>query len=534
MMSATGNAPRVGLEAHALTDLGNIHWTLSPEELYEHIVQRKEATVVPDGPIIANTSPYTGRSPNDKFVVEEDTTKKDIWWGKVNVAFDADKFEALHKRVAEHLKGKDVFVQDCHAGADPNYRLNVRVITEYAWHSLFAQNMFRRIEDPAERQNFAPEFTVINACNFKAVPERDGTASEAFILLNIEKKLILIGGTSYAGEIKKSIFTTLNYLLPTKGVASMHCSANAGTDGDVALFFGLSGTGKTTLSADPKRLLIGDDEHGWSDKGAFNYEGGCYAKMIRLREESEPEIYATTKMFGTVLENVVFDPNTYEIDFDDASITENTRGAYPLTSIPNIVADGRGGHPKTVVMLTCDAFGVMPPISRLSADQAMYHFLSGYTAKVAGTEKGMGSSPSATFSTCFGAPFMVHPPTVYSKLLSQRINESNSTCWLVNTGWSGGPFGTGERLQIAYSRAMVNAAISGALDDVEMETDPIFGLSIPKSCPEVPAEVLNPRNTWADGTAYDTKAKELVALFVENFKQFEGDVPNGVTEAGPR
>ena len=533
-MSATGNAPRLGLEAHALTNLGNIYWTLGPGELYEHIIRRNEAALSQTGPIIVNTSPYTGRSPNDKFVVEENTTKDSIWWGKVNVSFDADKFDKLHKRVAKHLEGKDVFVQDCNAGADPEYCLPVRIVTETAWHSLFAQNMFRRIHGAEERRNHSPEFTVINACNFKAVPERDGTASEAFILLNFEKGLILIGGTTYGGEIKKSIFTALNYILPTKGVASMHCSANAGANGDVALFFGLSGTGKTTLSAAPNRRLIGDDEHGWSDRGAFNYEGGCYAKLIRLREESEPEIYATTKMFGTVLENVVFDPVTRELDLDDASITENTRGAYPLTSIPNIVPEGRGGHPKNVIMLTCDAFGVMPPIARLSPDQAMYHFLSGYTAKVAGTEKGMGSSPSATFSTCFGAPFMVHPPTVYSKLLSEKIARHKSTCWLVNTGWSGGPFGVGERMKIAYSRAMVNAAVSGALDDVEMETDPIFGLNIPKSCPDVPSDVLNPRNTWSDGAAYDAKARELVTLFAENFKQFENDVPDGVVAAGPR
>ena len=532
-MTDTGNTPKVGLDAHGLTHLGSVHWTPSTAELYEHIARRGEGRFAHRGPVVVNTSPYTGRSPNDKFVVREPSSEKDVWWGKVNVAMDEERFSAIYLRVQAYLQGREIFVQDCYAGADPKYRLPIRVVTEFAWHSLFARNMFRMITDPKELHSHVPEFTVINACGFRAIPEVDKINSEAFIILNLAKKLVLIGGTNYAGEIKKSIFTVLNYLLPLKGVASMHCSANAGPDGDTAVFFGLSGTGKTTLSADPKRRLIGDDEHGWSENGVFNYEGGCYAKMIRLSEESEPEIYETTKLFGTVLENVVMDNTTRRLDLDDDTITENTRGAYPLPYIPNIVPDGVGTHPKNVVMLTCDAFGVMPPIAKLSPAQAMYHFLSGYTAKVAGTEKGMGSSPKATFSTCFGAPFLVLPPTRYSELLSKRIEEHGSSCWLVNTGWSGGPVGTGKRMKIAYSRAMVNAALSGALDNVEYETDPIFGLSIPKSCPDVPSEVLDPSNTWSDKAAYEAKAKELVALFKENFALFE-DCPEDVKAAGPR
>jgi phosphoenolpyruvate carboxykinase (ATP) len=509
-----------------------VYWSLSPAVLYEHVLCNNEGQVVHGGPIVVNTSPYTGRAPNDKFIVEEETSAGNIWWGNVNRSLPTDKFDNMLERMRKYLKGKDVYVQDCKAGADPEHSLPIRIVTEWAWHSLFAHTMFREIDDAGERRNHVPEFTVIGAPGLKAVPESDGTNSEAFILLNFAKKLVLIGGTGYAGEIKKSIFTVLNYLLPLANVASMHCSANTGAAGDVALFFGLSGTGKTTLSADPKRCLIGDDEHGWSDKGAFNFEGGCYAKVIRLSAESEPEIFATTSRFGTVLENVVFDPVTRRLDLDDDSITENTRGAYPLTHIPNIVPDGRGGHPKNVVMLTCDAFGVMPPIARLSPEQAMYHFLSGYTAKVAGTEKGMGSSPKVTFSTCFGAPFMVHPPTVYSKLLSERISQNKAKCWLVNTGWSGGPFGVGSRMKIEYSRAMINAALAGELDDVELRKDSVFGLNIPASCPEVPPEVLDPQNTWADKDAYQAKAAQLVDLFRENFKQFEGDVPPEVLAAG--
>jgi phosphoenolpyruvate carboxykinase (ATP) len=531
-MASQRHKPKVGLDAHGLS-VREVHWTLTTAALYEHVARNGEGIISHGGPIVVNTSPYTGRSPNDKFVVEEPGSKDKVWWGDVNRPMSEAHFDKLLARVQGHLQGKTVYVQDCHAGADPDYQLKVRVITETAWHSLFARHLFRKILDPAKLAKHEPEFVVINAPSCKSVPSEDGTNSEAFIVINFARRMVLIGGTVYAGEIKKSIFTVLNYLLPLHGVAAMHCSANVGADGDVALFFGLSGTGKTTLSADPTRHLIGDDEHGWSDHGAFNFEGGCYAKVIRLNPEAEPEIFATTHSFGTLLENVVIDVDTRELDLNDDSITENTRAAYPLTAIPNIVPSGQAGHPKNVVMLTCDAFGVMPPIASLTPGQAMYHFLSGYTAKVAGTEKGMGSSPKATFSTCFGAPFLVHPPTVYSDILSKCIAKHGARCWLVNTGWSGGPVGVGSRMEIRYSRAMVNAAISGALDKVEMNTDPIFGFSIPKSCPGVPSRVLDPRNTWADKKAYEAKARELVGLFKKNFEQFASSVPDQVKAAGP-
>ncbi|NIM18787.1 MAG: phosphoenolpyruvate carboxykinase (ATP) [Candidatus Latescibacteria bacterium] len=532
-MPNTTKSPKVGLEAHGLTNLGHECWNFSTSMLYEEIVKRNEGALAHLGPIVVRTGSYTGRSPNDKFLVEEPTSKDKIWWGKVNRPFKEEKFQILFQRLQAYLQGRDVFVQDCHAGADPEFRLPVRIITERAWHSLFARNMFRQIADPEERLQHEPAFTVLNVPGFKAIPELDGTYSEAFIIVNFGKRLVLIGGTSYAGEIKKSIFTVLNFLLPQKQVMTMHCSANAGRNGDVAIFFGLSGTGKTTLSADPHRSLIGDDEHGWSDRGVFNFEGGCYAKVIRLSAESEPEIYETTRRFGTILENVCMNPSTRRVDLDDDRLTENTRAAYPITHIPNIVRDGLGGHPKNVIMLTADAFGIMPPISRLTHDQARYHFLSGYTAKVAGTERGAGSAPQATFSACFGAPFMALPPTVYSGLLGEKIKSHDVSCWLVNTGWSGGPVGTGSRMKIAHSRAMVEGALSGKLNSVSYERDPVFGLEIPKECPDVPAEVLNPRNTWKDKTLYDSKAKELVEMFRSNFKQFEKDVPPEIRNAGP-
>lgn len=528
-----GRPPKVGLDAHGLTGLGDVYWTPTTALLYEHIVKNDEAIIAHGGPVVVDTSPYTGRSPKDKFIVEEPGSRDHVWWGDVNAAISEANFEKLFARVQKHLKGKSVYVQDCNAGADPDYQLPIRVITETAWHSLFSRNLFRHIPDPAVRANHDPQFVVVNAPTCLADPKTDGTNTGAFVVINFGRRMVLIGGTGYAGEIKKSIFTVLNYLLPLKGVAAMHCSANVGEGGDVALFFGLSGTGKTTLSADPKRRLIGDDEHGWSERGAFNFEGGCYAKVIRLSAEHEPEIYETTRSFGTVLENVVVDPATRQLDLDDATITENTRAAYPLQQIPNIYEGGCGGHPSNVIMLTCDAFGVMPPIARLTSDQAMYHFLSGYTAKVAGTEKGMGSEPKGTFSTCFGAPFLVHPPSVYSDLLSQKIGEHNAQCWLVNTGWSGGPVGTGSRIKIDYSRAMVNAALSGALDNVEFKEDPVFGLSIPTACPGVPSEVLNPQNTWQDKAAYQAKARELVEAFKKNFTAFEQQVPEAVKGAGP-
>jgi phosphoenolpyruvate carboxykinase (ATP) len=426
---------------------------------------------------------------------------------------------------------RELFVQDTYAGADPRYRLPVRIVTELAWHSLFARTMF--INDDAGAVKHTPEFTVVNIPSFKADPATDGTRAETFILMDFAQRLVLIGGTSYAGETKKSVFTILNYLLPQRGVMSMHCSANVGEAGDVAVFFGLSGTGKTTLSADPERRLIGDDEHGWSDDGVFNFEGGCYAKVIKLSAEAEPDIYRTTRMFGTVMENVVFDPATRLPDLDDASRTENTRAAYPLTSIPNIVPEGYAGHPSNIIMLTADAFGVLPPVAKLSPEQAMYHFLSGYTAKVAGTERGV-TEPQATFSTCFGAPFMVLHPGVYADLLGRKIQEHKAVCWLVNTGWSGGPYGEGSRMKISHTRAMIRAILNGSLARVETRPDPVFGVGVPTSCPDVPAEVLQPRGTWRDPEAYDRKAQELARRFNENFEKYEAGVSAEVRAAAPK
>jgi phosphoenolpyruvate carboxykinase (ATP) len=463
--------------------------------------------------------------------VEEAENKEHIWWGN-NRAITPERFETLHRRIISYLNAKDVFVQDCWAGADPDYRLAVRVITEDAWHNLFARNMFRQAST-AELQQFEPAYTVINVPKFHANPEMDGTHSDVFVLLDLARKLVLIGGTSYAGEIKKSIFSVMNYLLPFKDVLPMHCSANIGAAGDTALFFGLSGTGKTTLSADASRTLIGDDEHGWSANGIFNFEGGCYAKVIRLSEEAEPEIYQTTRRFGTLLENVMIEPKSRRLDLDDNSLTENTRAAYPIAHIANATRDGLGGHPDNIIFLTADAFGVLPPVSRLSPEQAMYHFILGYTAKVAGTERGV-TEPQATFSACFGAPFMTQHPSVYAELLGQKIATHRATCWLINTGWSGGAYGVGSRIKIAYTRAMVNAALGGQFAGVAFSTDPIFGLSVPTSCPDVPAEVLSPRNTWADGAAYDEQAQKLAQMFVENFKKFEAQVSPEILAAGPQ
>ena len=524
--------PKVGLDTQGLINLCNVHWNLNTPMLYEEIVRRHEGYIAHLGPIVVRTGSHTGRSPNDRFIVKEESSADKIWWGEVNRSISEEKFNFLFHRLQAYLQGRDVYVQDCHASADREYRLPIRVITENAWHSLFARNMFRQVHDPGERRQHVPAFTVIHVPHFHAVPELDGTNSEAFIVLNFGRELVLVGGTSYAGEIKKSIFTVLNYLLPQKKVLTMHCSANIGERGDVAIFFGLSGTGKTTLSADPRRLLIGDDEHGWSERGVFNFEGGCYAKIIRLNPEAEPEIYETTRRFGTVLENVGFNTESRKVDLNDASLTENTRSAYPLSHIPNAVLEAVGGHPENIIMLTADAFGVLPPISKLTPEQARYHFLSGYTAKVAGTEAGMSSEPKATFSACFGAPFMALPPTVYSSLLGEKIRKHNVKIWLVNTGWSGGPVGVGKRMKIAYTRAMVNSAIEGKLDKVKFEQDPIFGMNVPLQCPEVPSEVLKPRDTWADKEAYDRKAKQLTEMFRKNFKQFEADVPQEVRESG--
>jgi len=496
----------------------------------EEAVRRSEVQLAQGGAVLARTGEHTGRSARDKFVVREPGTDGQIWWGEANVPFAEDRFEALLRRVAAYLEGKEVFLQDCHASADPAHRLPIRVVTEYAWHALFARTMFftggtgGKGEEP---------FVVIAAPGFRAVPERDGTRSPTFIILNFARRIVLIGGTGYAGEIKKSIFTVLNYLLPQRGVLSMHASANIGPGDHTAVFFGLSGTGKTTLSADSSRTLIGDDEHGWTDRGVFNIESGCYAKVIRLSPEGEPEIYATTRMFGTILENVVHDPSTRALDLDDDSITENTRGAYPIQYIPNASATGLGGHPQDIILLTADAFGILPPIARLTPEQAMYHFLSGYTAKLAGTERGV-KEPTTTFSACFGAPFLALHPGVYAKLLGEKIARHRSRAWLLNTGWTGGPYGTGKRMPLGSTRVMLQAALSGALDRARYLPEPVFGLEVPVECPDVPRDLLVPRNTWPSHELYDQKARELAARFRENFRRFEGNVTAEVRGAGPR
>ncbi len=521
-----------GLDSLGIEQVQTAYWNLTTPSLYEESIRRGEARVAKDGALVAMTGIHTGRSPNDKFFTREPSTENDIWWGDVNRPIDAERFDSIESRIKAHLKGKDVFVQDCFAGADPAYRLPIRVVSEFAWHSLFARNLLIT-PSLADLENHKPEFTIIQAPGFSADPATDSVNSETCILVNFAKRLVLIGGTSYAGECKKSVFTILNFLLPAEGVLPMHCSVNTGKGGDSAVFFGLSGTGKTTLSADPERTLIGDDEHGWSDSGLFNFEGGCYAKMIRLSAKAEPEIYATTGMFGTVLENVAMDDETRELDLDDAAFTENTRGAYPLSFIPNASAGGITGHPDNVIMLTADAFGVLPPIARLSPEQAMYHFLSGYTAKVAGTEKGLGKEPQATFSTCFGAPFMPRHPSVYAEMLRDKIEQTGAKCWLVNTGWTGGAYGTGERMKISHTRALLRAALDGSLNKVAMRRDACFGLEVPESCLGVPDEVLNPRDTWGDKGAYDSQASDLVGRFHNNFTQFESHVSEAVKAAAP-
>ncbi|MGE0815179.1 MAG: phosphoenolpyruvate carboxykinase [Vicinamibacterales bacterium] len=524
--------PSSGLDALGITATGLVHWNLTPPVLYEHALRRNEGVIAAEGPLVCRTGQHTGRSPNDKFVVKEPSSEGHVHWGKVNRPMSLEHFAALRADIVAHLGGRELFVQDLHAGADPTYRLPVRMISEYAWHSLFVRNLFI-VPSAAELAGHSPEFTVICAPSFKADPARHGTRSEVVIALNMAAREVLIGGTSYAGENKKSIFTVLNYVLPLRGVLPMHCSANIGGGGDTALFFGLSGTGKTTLSSDPDRGLIGDDEHGWSDDGVFNFEGGCYAKTIRLSAEAEPQIFGTTRRFGTVLENVAYDEATRALDLDSASLTENTRAAYPIEFIDNAVPTGQGGHPRNIVMLTADAFGVLPPIARLTPEGAMYHFLSGYTAKVAGTEKGV-TEPTATFSTCFGAPFLPMNPNVYSKMLGERIATHNARVWLVNTGWTGGAYGVGSRMKIRFTRAMIRAALSGALDGVQYERHPVFNIDVPLSCPDVPSEVLSPRGTWADADAYDRQAAKLAQMFVDNFKTFAGDVDAAVVAAGPR
>ena len=512
-----------------LLDQANVHRNLFPAELVEAAVRKGEGQLAARGSLVAETGKRTGRSPKDKFTIKDPITADKVDWGKVNLPFSPDKFDALYCRVVDYLKNKELFVQDLFCGADPRYRLPIQVINEYAWHNLFVRQLFLR-PTPQELRTHKPEFTILSAPRFKADPQRDGTNSEVFVLVNFTRKLVLIGGTEYAGEMKKSIFGVMNFVLPQRNVFPMHCSANVGEDGVAALFFGLSGTGKTTLSADPTRHLFGDDEHGWSADGVFNFEGCCYAKCIRLSEENEPQIWNALG-FGAVLENVVLDPVTRVPNYDDDSKTENTRAAYPVEHIANAVIPGFGGHPKNVVFLTADAFGVLPPVSKLTPEQAMYHFMSGYTAKVAGTEAGV-TEPQATFSTCFGAPFMPLAPRIYAEMLRTRLLEHNAQCWLVNTGWQGGAYGVGKRMSLPYTRAMVDALVEGKLVNVPFEIEPCFGLSIPKSVPGVPAELLNPRNAWKDKAAYDKMAADLSDRFARNFEQF--DAPREVTEAGPR
>lgn len=533
MTNAIGTPSKYSLENHGLTNLNTVFWSLSTPMLIENIVQRREGMMARLGAVVVRTGHHTGRSPNDKFIVKGGDSEEKIWWGEVNKPMTELCFQRLYDRMLAYFQGRDVFVQDALAGNHPRYAIPIRVVTEYAWHSLFSRNMFLSV---AERviPDHVPEYTILHSPRFHALPEVDCTNSEVFIIVNFTRKIILIGGSSYAGEIKKAIFTVLNYLLPQKDILSMHCSANQGANGDVALFFGLSGTGKTTLSSDTERVLIGDDEHGWGEDGVFNFEGGSYAKTIKLREELEPIIWNATNYFGTILENVGLDTRSREVDFDDGSLTENTRAAYPLKAVKNISGNSVVDHAKDVFFLTADAFGVMPPISRLTPAQAQYYFLSGYTSKLAGTEKGLGTEPVATFSACFGAPFLPLHPKRYAELLAERIEAHNVRVWLVNTGWTGGPFGVGGRINLEYTRAMVRAALQGELDEIPTRMDPNFRLSIPEHCPGVPEEVLNPGKTWADQDAYDQQVNKLVNSFGKNFEQFMDQVPEAVANSGPK
>jgi phosphoenolpyruvate carboxykinase (ATP) len=518
-----------------IADSSRVRWNLREPVLYEKILSRGEGELAHMGPVIVNTGKHTARAPDDKFVVAERSTENDIWWGEYNRPFPAQKFSGLRSRVQAYLQRRDVFVQDCYAGADPEYRLPIRVITEDAWQSLFARNMFICSDDPEELRRHIPEFTVVAVPEFLADPRIDGCRTTTAIVINFAERLALICASAYGGEIKKTVFTVLNFLLPARGVMPMHCSANVGPEGDVALFFGLSGTGKTSLSADPRRSLIGDDEHGWSDTGVFNFESGCYAKVIRLSAEHEPQIYAATRRFGTILENVVYDPATRQLDLDDDAITENTRASYPLSFIENAMPEKMArSHPKNIIFLTCDASGVMPPIARLTPEQALYHFISGYTSKIAGTEIGLGREPQITFSTCFGAPFMVRRPFEYAEMLRGRITKHGVNCWVVNTGWVGGSFGVGHRISIAHTRNLLNAALDGSLLTVEYRTDRLFGFEVPLSCRGVPTEVLDPSESWSDKEEYWRKYDALAARFIENFKLFAADAPSDVAQAGPR
>jgi phosphoenolpyruvate carboxykinase (ATP) len=517
---------------HGLGNLTKAHWNLSSPVLYEEAVRKGEAKVAQGGALVVATGKHTGRAANDKFIVKNAASEGKVWWGKVNKPFDQDKFDRMHQRVLKHIADKEVYVLDAFVGTHPAHRIPVRVVTRLAWHNLFVRTMLMPAK-PGEYTADTEPFTIIDVPDLAANPAEDGTSSPTFILVDFQKKVTLIGNTLYAGEMKKSAFSLMNFVLPQQGTMPMHASANIGPKGDTAVFFGLSGTGKTTLSADAKRTLIGDDEHGWGSGGVFNFEGGCYAKCIKLSPEAEPEIFATTRMFATVLENVVMDPQTRIVDLDDATLAENTRACYPLSYIPNASPTGNGGQAKNVVMLTYDAFGVLPPISKLTPAQAAYHFLSGYTAKVAGTEIGV-KEPQATFSACFGSAFMPLHPTVYGKLLSENIAKNGTRVWLMNTGYTGGPYGVGKRMSIAHTRALLNAALDGKLDGVASYKDPIFGVEVPVDCPGVPSQVLRPRETWADKAAYDAKAQHLAKLFNENFKQFADQASPEVAAAAPK
>lgn len=523
------------LKNHGLMYLDRVFWNLPDEALYEEIIFRNEGKITKQGPVLVNTGKHSARAANDKFVVKEESTENKIWWGEYNRPITTEKFNQVLARVQAYCQDEELFVQDCYAGADPEYKMPIRIITEKAWHSLFARNMFLTTENQDELKKFVPEFTVICVPGFILDPRIDGTRTETGIILNFDQRMAIIANTLYGGEIKKSIFTVLNFLLTFEDVLPMHCSANIGKKDDVALFFGLSGTGKTTLSADPKRNLIGDDEHGWSNQGVFNFEGGCYAKVIRLSEEHEPQIYETTRRFGTILENVVYDPVSRRIDLDDDILTENTRASYPIEFIPNVIPDGYvHAHPKNIIFLTCDASGVMPPIAKLNPAQAQYHFISGYTSKIAGTEIGLGIEPQITFSACFGAPFMVRHPFDYAQMLKERMLKHNVNVWLVNTGWVGGPFGVGKRISIRHTRNLLNAALDGKLEKVEFRKDKLFGFDVPTTCPEVPEDVLDPSTSWGNEKDYWKKYDALAARFIENFKLFEKGVTDEVKNAGPK
>ena len=524
-----------GLSNHGLVHLDRVFWNLPTSALYEEAVFRNEAKIANGGPLVVNTGKWTARAAQDKYVVREPSSQEKIWWGIYNRPYNTEKFNALLTRVQAFLQGEELFVQDCYAGADPEYRMPIRIITEKAWHSLFARNMFLKLANRDEAKRHIPEFTVLAATGFHLDPRVDGTRTDTGIIIDFSQRLAIICNTHYAGEIKKTIFTVMNYLLPFRDVLPMHCSANVGAEGDVALFFGLSGTGKTTLSADPKRRLIGDDEHGWSDNGVFNFEGGCYAKVIRLSAEHEPQIHACTRRFGTILENVRMDSTTRRLDLDDDKLTENTRAAYPLEFIPNVMEEKMSRtHPKNVILLTCDAQGVLPPIARLTPDQAVYHFISGYTSKIAGTEIGLGIEPEITFSACFGGPFMVHHPFEYANMLKHKMLRHGAQCWLVNTGWTGGGFSTGKRISIRHTRNLLNAALEGKLDHVAFRKDKLFGFEVPLECPDVPQDVLDPSTSWGNKDDYWRKYDALAARYLDNFKLFESGCPPEIAAIGPK